>query len=90
MIAAMWTRWRSACLAPVKAILQIEAAIGSLLLLALMLWGLLAARGDQTGADAAKILAAAAALGLGMLQIVLLHLLALQPEGVKMEAETRV
>ena len=52
-----------------------------------LLWGLLAALGDQTGAAAAQFLAAAAAGGLGMLQIVLLHLLALQAGPVQVTAQ---
>ena len=74
----------------VHPVLLVEVFAAVLLLLSLTLWGLLALLGDERGAQAAGMLAIAGGVGLGMLQILLMHLLALQPVAVKMETESRV
>jgi len=74
----------------VRGVLWSEAAVVAVLLLSLILWSLLSALGDERGAAAAQMLALAAGVGLGMLQILLVHLLALRPEAVKMDRTSRV
>jgi hypothetical protein len=86
----MWTGLWNNPRASMRGVLWSEAAVAVVLLLTLILWGLLAALGDQSGAAAAQMLVIAGGVGLGMLQILLVHLLALQPEAVKMETESRV
>lgn len=86
----MWTDLWNDRQRRLRGVLWSEAAVAAVLLLTLILWGLLATLGDERGAAAAQILAVSAGFGLAMLQILLLHLLALRPEAVKMEAESRV
>jgi hypothetical protein len=86
----MWTDlWRNPP-GPLPSVLWSEAALAGLVLLAILLWVLLAALGDERGAAAAQMIVIAGGIGLGMLQILLVHLLALRPEAVKMETESRV
>lgn len=86
----MWPEMWSNPHERVRGVLWSEAAVVAVLLLSLILWSLLSALGDERGAAAAQMLALAAGIGLGMLQILLVHLLALQPAAVKMETESRV
>lgn len=86
----MWTDLWNNPRGHLRVVLWSEAAVVAVLLLTLILWGLLAALGDERGAAAARMLAIVGGIGLGMLQILLMHLLALQPVAVKMETESRV
>lgn len=73
-----------------RGVLWCEAAVAAGLLLTMILWGLLAALGDARGAAAGRMLTIAGGIGLGLLQILLVHLLALRSVAVKMDGESRV
>lgn len=88
--SVMWTDIRNNSHVRVRGVLWSEAAVAAVLLLTIVLWGLLSALGDERGAAAAQMLAIAGGVGLALLQILLVHLLALQAVAVKMDSESRV
>lgn len=86
----MWTDLWNDPQRRLRGVLWSEAALVAVLLLASLLWGLLAALGDERGAAAAQMIIVASGVGLATLQILLVHLLALRPEAVKMDRKSQV
>jgi hypothetical protein len=86
----MWTDLWNDPHRRLRGVLWSEAAVAAVLLMSLILWGLLAALGDERGAAAAQMIVIAGGIGLGLLQILLVHLLALRSVAVKMDGESRV